>query len=328
MYRRLTPFVASCLFTLAAAAASMRDCRECPRMVALPGGSFTMGSPESEPERKKFEGPRSGVAVAAFAMGESEVTRAQYAVFVQDTHRPDPAAGCFNFGFNELFDSSDVDAEVMDPRTSWHAHSFAQTDDHPVTCVSWQDAHDYAAWLARRTGKPYRLPSEAEWEYAARGGTTSIFFWGVDETGACRHANVADTSLRRENRTVRKQIEDAQRAGSSAVRFVECDDGFAYTEPVRRHPPNAFGLYDVIGNVWEYVADCWQEALPDTGAAHDAEDCAYRRVRGGSWDDAPAELRSARRSRVKPDAPRNDAGFRVARDLTRQEMRKTGARAP
>jgi formylglycine-generating enzyme required for sulfatase activity len=221
-----------------------------------------------------------------------------------------------------VFDSSDVSREVMDPRTSWRAHSFAQTDDHPVTCVSWQDAKDYAAWLAHRTGKPYRLPSEAEWEYAARGGSASIFHWGTDEARACRYANVADSTLQRGNALVRKQVEDAQRDGLGAVRFVECDDGFLYTAPVRRFAPNAFGLYDIIGNVWEYVADYWQEALPESGAAHEPADCAFRRVRGGSWDDAPAELRSARRSRVKPDVPRNDAGFRVARDLTRAEARE------
>ncbi|HUQ10983.1 MAG TPA: SUMF1/EgtB/PvdO family nonheme iron enzyme [Steroidobacteraceae bacterium] len=321
MYRRLTWLLGACLLSaVAAAAGRFEDCRACPRMVVIPGGTFTMGSPESEPERKKFEGPRSGVRIAAFAIGETEVTRGQYAVFARDTGRPDPAGGCFNFGFNAVFDSSDVDPDVMDARTSWHAHSFAQTDEHPVTCVSWQDARDYAAWLARRTGKAYRLPSESEWEYAARGGSKSIFIWGTDETGACRHANVADATLRRENANVKKQTEDAQRAGYSAVRFVECEDGVTYTAAVRGRQPNAFGLYDVIGNVWEYVADCWQEALPENGAAHDATDCVYRRVRGGSWNDAPAELRSARRSRVKPDVPRNDAGFRVARDFTVGEV--------
>jgi formylglycine-generating enzyme required for sulfatase activity len=298
----------------AAAGGTLQDCRACPRMVMIPAGSFTMGSPETEAERKKFEGPRENVRVAGFAIGETEVTRAQYAAFVRDTHRPDPPQGCYNFGFNEVFDSSDVNAEVMDKRTSWRKHSFAQTDQHPVTCVSWQDATDYAAWLSRETGQRYRLPSEAEWEYAARAGTTTPYVWGTDETAACAYANVADTTLRRTNAFVRGQVEEALRTGLTAVRFVECDDGTTYTAPVRQRKPNAFGLYDVIGNVWEYVADCWQEPLPEDGRAHETPPCEFRRVRGGSWDDSPTELRSARRSRVRPDVPRNDAGFRVARD--------------
>ena len=143
----------ACLFVAAVAARSeiLQDCPRCPRLVLIPGGSFTMGSPPGEPERKQLEGPREGVRVDAFAIGEAEVTRGEYAVFVRETHRPDPPQGCFNFGFNDVFDSSDVTREVMDPRTSWHAHSFAQTDAHPVTCVSWRDASDYAAWLAHET---------------------------------------------------------------------------------------------------------------------------------------------------------------------------------
>jgi formylglycine-generating enzyme required for sulfatase activity len=186
--------------------------------------------------------------------------------------------------------------------------------------VSWRDARDYAAWLARKTGKAYRLPSEAEWEFAARAGTTTIFNWGTDENAACRHANVADDTLKRGNANIKRQTGDAQRAGLSTVRFIDCDDGDIYTAPVRSHRPNAFGLYDMIGNVWEYVADCWQEALPASGQAYETTDCVYRRVRGGSWDDAPTELRPARRSRVQPDIPRNDSGFRVARDLTPAEV--------
>jgi formylglycine-generating enzyme required for sulfatase activity len=305
---------------VSASAVTAQDCRDCPRMIVIRGGTFTMGSPEGEFERKKFEGPRSGVAVTGFAMGETEVTRGEYSMFVRETHRVDLAQGCFNFGFNEVFDSSNVSQEVMDPKTSWHAHSFRQTDRHPVTCVSWRDARDYAAWLARKTGKAYRLPSEAEWEFAARAGTTTIFNWGTDENAACRHANVADDTLKRGNANIKRQTGDAQRAGLSTVRFIDCDDGDIYTAPVRSHRPNAFGLYDMIGNVWEYVADCWQEALPASGQAYETTDCVYRRVRGGSWDDAPTELRPARRSRVQPDIPRNDSGFRVARDLTPAEV--------
>jgi formylglycine-generating enzyme required for sulfatase activity len=191
--------------------------------------------------------------------------------------------------------------------------------------VSWQDGKDYAAWLARKTGRPYRLPSEAEWEYAARAGSTSIFSWGSDENASCRYANAGDSSLMRANAIVRGQVDTALRAGDRSLRFVQCDDGGPYTTAVGRYQPNAFGLYDTIGNVWEYVEDCWRESLPENGDAHEQAVCDSRRVRGGSWDDAPPELRSARRSRVKPDLPRNDGGFRLARDLTAAELARFAA---
>jgi len=302
------------------AAQTFRDCPDCSRMAVIRGGVFTMGSPENEPERYQFEGPRSNVRVESFAIGETEVTRGQYAVFVRDTRRPPPIHGCFNFGFNDVVFSSDVNEEAMDRKASWRNPGFRQTDKHPVTCVSWQDAKDYVEWLAHKTGRAYRLPSEAEWEYAARAGTQSTFQWGSDENEACPYANVGDTSLLRTNQIVRGQVEKGVSAGQLALRFVRCDDGSPYTSPVGRYQPNQFGLYDMIGNTWEYVEDCWQEALPENGLAHEEASCAFHRVRGGSWDDSPPELRSARRSRVRPDVQRNDGGFRVARDLTPAEL--------
>ena len=302
------------------AGAPFQDCRDCSRMVVIPGGEFTMGSPESEPERKKFEGPRGHVKVTSFAIGATEVTRGQYAVFVRETHREPPAKGCFEFGFVDILYSTDVTDKDMDRQASWRNPGFPQTDQHPVTCISWQDAKDYAEWLAHKTGHPYRLPSEAEWEYAARAGTASIFHWGTDENEACRHGNVGDASLLRTNQIVRGQVEKGVARGELALRFVKCDDHSPYTSPVGQYQPNAWGLYDMIGNVWEYVEDCWQEALPENSLAHEEPSCSTRRVRGGSWDDSPPELRSARRSRVKPDGRRNDGGFRLARDLTPAEL--------
>lgn len=299
-----------------AAAESFQDCPTCPRMVTIPAGTFTMGSPPDEPERLKFEGPRSGVHVESFAIGETEVTRAQYARFVKATKRPPPEKGCFQFGFVDIVYTNGVDEQWMNRRASWRNPGFAQTDDHPVTCVSWQDATDYAAWLTKETGKPYRLPSDAEWEYADRAGGTTPYPWGTDVEAACAYANVGDKSLLKENAIIRRQTEEGVRTGQLNLRFVGCDDGYAYTAPVARHRPNGFGLHDMTGNVWEYIADCWQEALPESGAAHEEPGCTQRRVRGGSWDDSPPELRSARRSRVAPDLRRNDGGFRVARSLT------------
>lgn len=302
-----------------AAPKTLLDCNNCTPLIVIAGGTFTMGSPADEPDRHDFEGPRAGVAVATFAMGRTEVTRAEYAAFVKATRRPPPSAGCFKFGFNAA-DATGSDEPTMDPAASWRNPGFEQTGQHPVTCISWQDAHDYAAWFAMKTGKPYRLPSEAEWEYAARAGSTTRFFWGDDEDAVCAHANVAEPALLRANPIIRELAETGARNGDRSLRIVHCEDGAAYTAPVASYPPNAFGLHDMIGNVWEYVADCWQQAIPENGKAFEPSVCETRRVRGGSWDDTPPELRSARRSRVKPDVARNDGGFRLARDLTPAEV--------
>jgi formylglycine-generating enzyme required for sulfatase activity len=291
-------------------------------MVVIHSGKFTMGSPRNEPERFRFEGPRSRVKVASFAIGETEVTRGQYADFVEETRRQPPAQGCFTFGFSNILDD-----KVVDPQASWRNPGFEQTDEHPATCVSWQDAKDYAAWLSSKTGRPYRLPSEAEWEYAARAGSTTIFSWGSDENQACRYANVGDPSLLRALPKLRETVESLLRAGDAAARIVQCEDGSPFTSAVGRHQPNPFGLYDMIGNVWEYVEDCWSESLPESGLAHVETPCEFHRARGGSWDDSPRELRSARRSRVKPDVRRNDGGFRLARDLTTADLSTGGIRA-
>jgi formylglycine-generating enzyme required for sulfatase activity len=299
-----------------AAHETFQECPDCPRMVALANGSFTMGSPPAERERRKFEGPRSDVKVESFAIGETEVTRKQYAAFVTQTKRP-VGGGCFTYGFISFSDASAIDASA-----SWRNPGFAQEDDHPVTCVSWQDAKDYAAWLAQKTGQAYRLPSEAEWEYAARAGTTSTFFWGEDENRGCDYANGGDPTLLSALPQLHEEIAKGLRDGDAGARFLKCNDGSAFTKSVRHYRPNAFGLYDMIGNVWEVVEDCWQEPMPASGQAQVQDACESRRGRGGSWDDFPEELRSARRSRLKPDARRNDVGIRVARTLSVEETKR------
>lgn len=285
-----------------------QDCPDCPRMVEISGGTFTMGSPPTERERKKLEGPRENVSVVSFSIGETEVTRAQYAAFVRETRRPDPP-GCFTFGFISFGDS------VLDTNASWRKLPFEQTNDHPVVCVSWYDASDYAAWLSRKTGHKYRLPSEAEWEYAARAGTTTIFFWGTDENQACEYANGGDSTLLRASPKIQDVVDQSLREGDAGARLLRCSDGNAYTAPVRKYRPNAFGLYDMTGNVWEWVEDCWYEALPTDRRAQTEPSCASRRARGGCWNDFPEELRSARRTRVQPNERANYLGFRLVRDM-------------
>lgn len=286
---------------------TLKDCADCPRMVAIPGGSFLMGSPENEPGRRKNEGPQRRLGIANFALGETEITQGQYAAFVEDTQRTD-TDGCFTHG-----DGND-DISDLDPNASWRNPGFESSAEHPVVCVSWHDARDYAAWLSRRTGQDYRLPSEAEWEYAARAGTTTAFFWGDSADHECDGMNGGDRSLVRALPAWSKSIAAALRDGDPRARLVECDDGSPFTAPVGRYDPNPFGLRDIIGNAWEWVEDCWSESLPTESRPNVAPSCDHR-TRGGSWDDFPEDLRSARRGRLAPGQRRNDVGFRLARTL-------------
>jgi formylglycine-generating enzyme required for sulfatase activity len=275
--------------------AVFRDCPDCPEMVVVPPGEFRMGSPYDEKERFPDEGPQRRVAIAApFALGKYEIRRAQFARFAAEIGASPracrvwrPAAGNF----------------ALSAAANWQSPGFEQSDDHPVVCVSWSEAKAMADWLAKKTGKPYRLPSEAEWEYAARAGTSSAWVWGDDAGGACAHANGADQAYLR-----------AQRGAAG----VACDDGFAFTAPVGGFRANAFGLHDLIGNVSEWTADCWRETFagaPADGRAWVAGACRQRTTKGGAWLAPPRLLRSAVRGGVGADDRTNMLGFRLARDL-------------
>ena len=185
-----------------------------------------------------------------------------------------------------------------------------------MVCVSWPDAAEYAAWLARRTERPYRLPSEAEWEYAARAGTTTTYYWGDSADHGCEYMNGGDESMARALPRYRELLAQEVLRGEPGARLIECDDGAGFTAPVAHYRPNAFGLHDMIGNVWEQVADCWYEALPTDGRAHADPGCTDHRSRGGSWNDYPRDLRAARRGRIRPGYRSNAVGFRVALSST------------
>ncbi len=271
-----------------------RDCPTCPEMVIVPGGEFLMGSDRRDDESEDDERPRHRVTLDRFALGVHEVTRDEYAAFVAATDR---GAGdrCYAF---------DGDDEGLDWRSeaSWRSPGYPQTGDHPAVCVNWEDAQAYARWLSAETGKTYRLPSEAEWEYAARAGTTTRRHWGDDPDDGCAYANGAD-------RTFAARVDNWTAA--------DCTDGVVWTSPVGAYRPNAFGLHDVLGNAWEWVEDCWHDDYD--GAPRDGSswtrggDCGRRVIRGGSWFFDPRYLRSA--TRLGLDAGRRDAllGFRVAR---------------
>lgn len=209
-----------------------------PEMKVIAPGRFVMGSPAGDPEAYEPEFPVHEVVIEqAFAIGRSEVTFAEYDRFALATGRRPPSDQGWGGG------------------------------QRPVINVSWEDAVAYATWLSKRTGKPYRLPTEAEWEYAARAGSSTKRFWGDDASQACEYANVYD------------------------------------------------GLHDMLGNVWEWVQDCWHEdyeGARDDGSAWQQADCRYRVVRGGSWNNKPRNVRSANRNRNEPDNRNNNIGFRLA----------------
>ena len=239
-----------------------RDCAECPEMVVVPAGSYTMGSPLDEPGRWNDEGPRHRVRIGRpFAAGRYEVTFDEW-----DACRR--AGGCTHTPGDE----------------GWGR------GNRPAIHVSWKDAQEYVGWLSEKTGRTYRLLSESEWEYAARAETDSPYYWGAE-------------------------------AGQGRANCGRCGGrgGGARTAPAGSFAPNGFGLFDMSGNVWEWVEDCGH---PDyTGAPSDGSawlkpgDCRLRMLRGGSWDDAVASVRSAIRYWEFADTRRDVIGFRVARTL-------------
>ncbi len=266
-----------------------------PEMVEIPGGSFRMGSPANEEGRQDDEGPVHTVTMAKpFLLGKYELTFDEYDVFA---FLIKGEGGCA--------DGHEV---------SWPSDEGWGRGKRPVINVSWQDATCYAEWLSRKTKKPYRLPSEAEWEYAARAGTETSRPWPGDVQAACRYANGLD----------RGSVE-ALKQRYASIDFEQyhpfpCSDGYAYTAPVGQFKPNLFELRDMLGNVWEWVADCYhdsyQTAPTDGSAWNDGMKCAsiYRALRGGSWFFETRSVRSAFRDRYATGFRSGLIGFRLAQD--------------
>jgi formylglycine-generating enzyme required for sulfatase activity len=242
-----------------------------------------MGSPPEESDRNPDEQIHILQVTSPFAVGESEISLGYYRQFVEATgYRPTAGSGspC-------LRPDKDWQQLVEDWSLSWESPGYEVTDRYPVTCVSWIDARAYARWLSTRTGHRYRLPTELEWEYAARAGTSSSRFWGDDSQAGCRYANTAD-----------------------------CDDKYTYAAPVGTFPPNAFGLRDMLGNLAEWT--CSQYGKAYRGAETECSDetgAGPRVFRGGSWLDAPRLVRSAARDGAPPKLRLNTVGFRLVRTL-------------
>jgi formylglycine-generating enzyme required for sulfatase activity len=268
--RNITPFLLSAEAELALKSQALfRECaKACPEMVVVPAGKFVMGSPEGQGEPD--EHPQRHVTFARpFAVSKFEVT-------FDDWEECVALGGC---------------PAVSD--SGWGKGR------RPVVSVSWTEAKQYVAWLSTLTGRDYRLLTEAEWEYAARAGTTTAYNFGDDQAKLCAHANLADRSLKK-----------------AAAEL--CDDGQVVTAPVGSYLPNAFGLYDTLGNAAEWVEDAYQDSHIDAladGSARKGNDASPRVLRGGSWSDGPEDLRSAFRGRAQPADRLNYFGFRVARTL-------------
>lgn len=243
-------------------------------MLTIPKGCFLMGSPADEPERDADEGPQRQVCLQAFQFARHEVTQGLWKAVM---------------GENPAY--------------------FKAGDDHPVEMVSWHDVQQFLQRLNTLTGKQYRLPTEAEWEYAARAGSAEPFWWEMSrEKGLFRAAEYVS----HENANYGK---------------IECCSGYAtgrdqweFTAPVGSFEASKYGVYDGRGNVWEWVQDCYTDSyaqLPTDGSAWEQGDCKYRVFRGGSWDNGPLKLRAANRSWDEPSYRFNGLGFRLAHSLAR-----------
>jgi formylglycine-generating enzyme len=298
-----------------------QDCDLCPEMVVLPSGTFVMGSTREETNRSGMpelyaenERPMREVTFRKpFAIGKYEVTRDEYAAFVKATERTD------NF-YCRIYDDAGR-YFVTTPGKSWRDPGFEQGGSHPVVCVSWHDAKAYADWIARKTGKAYRLPTESEWEYAARGGTTTGRYWG--ETAGpetCEYANAGDQDAGDGPYKWGDPTAPVTYDLKGLDRLVKCRDGYVFTAPVGKYKPNAFGLYDTLGNVWEWVEDCRHygyKGLPADGSAFivDGYECGgegMRVNRGGSWSHFPWGIRAAVRNVNEADSRFYTMGLRLA----------------
>lgn len=272
-----------------------RDCPSCPKMVVIPSGSLAMGSPDSEAGRNDDEGPVHRVRIAAFALSKTEITQGQFAAFASETEYS-TGDKCWTLEGGNYEERSGRD---------WRKPGYSQNSQHPVACINWNDAQAYAKWLSRKTGKRYRLPTEAEWEYSARGNTNTARYWDDNLDKACGYANAAD------------QTALAQIPGAIAWSIHKCTDGFAYTAPVGGFKANAFGLNDMLGSVWEWTEDSYHnsyEGAPTDGSTWQGEG-ANRVLRGGSWNNGPRQVRAAKRARSHAANRGSINGFRIARML-------------
>jgi sulfatase modifying factor 1 len=273
-----------------------QECPQCPSMTVVPAGHFTMsrkpagdGRKDEDPEGIRKTHPAQEVEIPApFALGTYPVTRREYGVFVSETRRV-VERGC-HIQYQGVW--------VLDKEKDWQHPGFTQTENDPVVCVSWHDEQDYIRWLNQKARVasydeaplPYRVPTWEEMEYAARAGTTTLYYWG-------------DTPRR-------------DRANYGKVLCLPCGpmregpDRWLYTSPVGSFPPNPWGLYDMAGNAWQ-----WADSCRTYSKSRPLSQCQYEVAHGGSWLTSPEFLQSGERAGAIVGHRNNEIGFRVARTL-------------
>jgi len=277
---------------------------QAPTMVVIPRGGFLMGAPQRSRSQTSAEQPQHEVTITkGFALARAEVTVAEFRAFVRSSgYTPDSdrldGASVYDEANGRMQTRSGVD---------WQDDYAGQRakDNDPVVNVSWNDAQAYVEWLSKHSGKTYRLPTEAEYEYAERAGTTTTYWWGNGIPGR-----------KVENLTGAGDRSPAHRSWANA--FSGYTDGYWGPAPVMSFLANPFGLYDMSGNVSEWVADCWHEnyiRAPADGSAWVNPGCSERVIRGGSWGSAPDQDGSSFRQGASADTRSGRVGFRIARDL-------------
>jgi len=275
-----------------------------PALVIIPTGHFNMGSPKEEKGHRANEEPQRRIVFSTgFALGQNEISVGEFREFIKASGYPTEAE---KKGSSSVYDENSGRMNEQRGITWQHDYRGMRAEDKlPVIHISWRDANAYIDWLRARTGKPYRLPSEAEFEYVLRAGTTTRYWWG-DANPSQVIANV----------TGDKDRSPSRRSWSNA--FPNYNDGHWGPAPVRSYPANLFGIYDLDGNVSEWVEDCWHDSYlraPPNNRAWTNPGCTTHVVRGGSWGSASEQLRSAFRLAASNDTRNSRIGFRVARDL-------------
>jgi formylglycine-generating enzyme required for sulfatase activity len=271
-----------------------RDCEHCPEMVVIPAGTAIVGASTNDRYSNPDERPERRIAIREpFAVSRYEITRDQYETFVHATNRP--------VGGDCLTDRVKRGDWQLDAHTTFRDPGFVQAGNHPVACVSWEEAQAYVAWLNAQTSGGYRLLTEVEWEYVARGGATEnlVYPWGDDTAQGCPFANTFD-------QTMLTRYTGVDTTGYKVFDPMPCADGLFNTSPVGSLQPNGYGVYDVIGNVAEWVEGCFDSA------------CTRRFIKGGSWGSLAHNVRIAERIPYAPTHRDDSIGIRVARTLPRQ----------
>ena len=282
-----------------------------PSMTNIPAGTFMMGVVSGTSKAK----PIHSVSLPAFQLGTYPITVVEYRKFVESSGYQ-PSQTCNDYMGKNWFNSPDVG----EGSASWDKHRFQNNDYQPVTCINFQDAIAYSTWISEKTGTTYRLPTEEEWEYAEKANTTSKYFWGDDPNmeHACKYGNFADHS---------GEYYAAEEYGASYVGFIEhanCDDGEAYTSIVGLYRPNPFGLYDMVGNISQYLASCFYDGYEArTSDEMDISTCEYISHRNETWHFTPQPHGDRGRTKRIDETPWALMGFRLAADGHHKSVEKS-----